>query len=414
MDLRIEQGCPQCGGPVELTETDRLLTCTFCGIRNYLQGNGPFRYVLPMTKPPRTAPVFLAPYLRFKGTIYLVSERGLSHRVVDTTQAAVSSVAGLPPSLGVRPQAMRLRRIDGDANASYLPRQIQAGAILAKAAAVGNLTVRTGEQLFHRAYIGESLSYIYLPLVHKRQGMYDGVTDLLLATSEQLDTTSLRGRSFHEAWQVRFLPTLCPQCGAGLQGATDCQVMVCTHCHTTWSFGKEGLAAVDWRLVSGSEATRLYLPFWRISARIPALAINSFADFVERTNQPFLPRPRWGEQGMSFWVPAVKLRPKIFLQVCRQATLSQWRLKPVTGRIRKMFFPVTLPEAEAIQAIKVILAAAATAGPRLIFPALPQVRTVDVSTQLVYLPCIDKGHDWVQPETGIAIGKNVLRLGRSM
>ncbi|MBM9535528.1 hypothetical protein [Desulfobulbus alkaliphilus] len=413
MHLRIEQGCPQCGGPVELTETDRLLTCSFCGTRNYLQGNGPFRYVLPMAKPPEAASVLLAPYLRFKGTIYLVSERGLSHRVVDTTQAA-AQVAGLPPSLGVRPQAMRLRRIDAGSGASYLPRQIKAGAILAKAAAVGRLTVRTGGQLFHRAYIGESLSYIYLPLLHKRQGVFDGVTGLPLAPPEQAGKTSLRGRPFQEAWQVRFLPTLCPQCGAGLHGSTDCQVMVCTHCHTTWSLVREGLAAVDWRFVPGTGATRLYLPFWRIRARIPTLAISSFADFVERTNQPFLPRPQWGERGMSFWVPAIKLRPKVFLQASRQATLAQWRLNPVSGRIQQLFYPVTLPETEARQAIKIILAAAATAGARLIFPALPEVRTADVSSQLVYLPCVDKGHDWVQPETGIAVGKNVLRLGRSI
>jgi hypothetical protein len=55
--------------------------------------------------------------------------------------------------------------------ASYLSRQVKAGAILAKAAALGNLTVRTGGHLFHRAYIGESLSYIYLPLVRKRRGV---------------------------------------------------------------------------------------------------------------------------------------------------------------------------------------------------------------------------------------------------
>ena len=414
MNLRIEQGCPQCGGPVVLTETERLLTCSFCGVRNYLQGNGPFRYVLPMAKPPRTAAVFLVPYLRFKGTIFLVSERGLSHRVVDTTQVAAAAVPGLPPSLGVRPQAMRLRRIDANGGARYLPRQIKAGAILAKAAALGNLTVRTGGQLFHRAYIGESLSYIYLPLVRKRRGLFDGVTDILLAASDQLDSPPLAGRSFNEAWQVRFLPTLCPQCGAGLEGAADCQVMTCDLCQTAWSFGKEGLVAIDWRIVPGTIATRMYLPFWKVSARIPALTINSFADFVQRTNQPFLPRSLWGELGMSFWVPGIKMRPKIFLQASRQATLTQWRLKPVAGRIQKSFFPVTLPDSEARQAIKVILAAATTAGSRLIFPDLPQVQAEEVSAQLVYLPCIDKGHDWVQPETGIAIGKNVLRLGRSM
>jgi hypothetical protein len=42
---------------------------------------------------------------------------------------------------------------------------------------------------------------------------------------------------FNEAWQVRFLPTLCPQCGAGLEGAADCQVMTCEslpYCLVFW------------------------------------------------------------------------------------------------------------------------------------------------------------------------------------
>ena len=50
----------------------------------------------------------------------------------------------------------------------------------------------------------------------------------------------------------------------------------------------------------------------------------------------------------------------------------------------------------------------------MIFPALPQVRLTDTLMQLVYLPCIDQGHDWVQPETNITIPKNILRFGRSL
>ena len=53
MDLQVEQGCPQCGARIVLAETDRLLTCSFCGVRNYLQATGPFRYVLPLARPPR-------------------------------------------------------------------------------------------------------------------------------------------------------------------------------------------------------------------------------------------------------------------------------------------------------------------------------------------------------------------------
>lgn len=116
---------------------------------------------------------------------------------------------------------------------------------------------------------------------------------------------------------------------------------------------------------------------------------------------------------MSFWIPAIKLRPKIFLQAGRQATLGQWLINPVAGRVVQNLFPVTLPASEAKQAVKLMLAAATT-SPRLIYPHLPQAQLTEVHLQLVYLPFGDKGHDWVQPDTGIVIGKNILQFGRSM
>jgi ribosomal protein S27AE len=412
MDIRVEQGCPQCGAAVVLSETDHLLVCPFCGSRNYLQANGPSRYVLPMAGGVSSNGLLLAPYLRFKGTIYLVTDQGIDHRVIDTTQAA-NPVPGLPPSLGLRPQAMELRRIDPETGNRYLPQSIGANAILEKAAAVGNLVTPGGEGFHHRAYIGENLSYIYLPLVARDHGLYDGVTDSRLADLAELAGHPLQGRRYDEAWRVRFLATLCPQCGAGLQGEGDCQVMTCANCQTAWSFGAEGLSRVDWWLQPGDSTIPLYLPFWKVTAHIPALSIYSFADFVERTNQPFLPRPSWRERAMSLWIPAVKLRPKIFLQAARQATLGQWRIKPLAGRVLPQLFPVTLAASEARQAVKLVLAAA-TASPKRIYPFLPQVRLTGVMIQLVYLPCVDKSHDWVQPDTGITIGKNILRFGRSL
>jgi ribosomal protein S27AE len=412
MDIRIAQGCPQCGASVVLPETDHVMTCLFCGTSNLLQSSGPFRYVLPMADNASSAGLLLAPYLRFKGTVYLVTGEGIEHRVIDTTQAA-NPAPGLPPSLGLRPQAMQLSRIDPEAENLFLPQTVKPGAILEKAAAIGKLTTQLGENLFHRAYIGENCSYIYLPLVARDQGMYDGVTDTRLIEAEDLDGYPLVGKRYDEAWKVHFLATLCPQCGAGLEGAGNCQVMVCTTCHTAWAFGPEGLKAVDWRIHTGDRETALYLPFWKIATHIPALDIYSFADFVERSNQPFLPRPQWHDRVMSLWIPAVKLRPKIFLQVGRQVTLGQCRLKPMEGRIRPELFPVTLPSSEARQAVKLILAAA-TASPKRIFPHLPQVRLTNVTMQLVYLPFVDKGHDWMQPETGVAIGKNILRFGQTL
>ncbi|MGE4560178.1 MAG: hypothetical protein AB7E77_08255 [Desulfobulbus sp.] len=412
MNIRVAQGCPQCGAPADLTEADQLLTCAFCGTSNYLHTTGPFRYVLPHAEPKGDEGFLLAPYLRFKGTIYLVSDQGIEHRVIDTTQVA-NPMPGLPPSLGLRPQAMGLHRLDPRAPNRYLLQSIRANAILEKAASVGNLGGTLKEGLYHRAYIGESLSYIYLPISVCSGALMDAVNGSRLSGLEEAAVQVIQGRSYNPNWTVRFLATLCPHCGATMEGAGDSRVLLCGNCHTGWSLGTERLTRVDWRLQPGAADTAIFLPFWKITAHVPALSIYSFADFIERTNQPMLPRPRWRERAMSFWIPAVKLRPKIFLQAGRQVTLGQWLLKTEEGRAAACFFPVTLPATEARQAVKVILAATA-ASPRRVYPFLPQVRLAEAMVQLVYLPCADRGHDWVQPETGMTIAKNILSFGRSL
>ncbi len=413
MDIRVEQECPQCGAAVTLAETDQLLTCSFCGVKNYLQANGLFRYVLPAKVEKRSDEDYLyAPYLRFKGTVFLVSSKGITHRVVDTTQSG-NGMPGLPPSLGVRPQAMQLQRLDHTLKGRFLPQSIKANVILEKAVNISSLSAKAGKDLYHRAYIGEHLSHIYLPLAHRQQQFFDGVTNTLLVDEQGLDNYPVKGQIFKPQWKLRFLPTLCPHCGAGLAGEHDCQVMTCTNCDSAWECGGKGFTRVEWQIVPGTQATHQYLPFWKVSGHIPALDIYSFKDFIQRTNQPFLPKPGWEHLVMSFMIPAIKLRPKNFLKVGRQATLGQWRLNPVTGKTVKNLFPVTLPAAEARQAIKIMLAAS-TASQRNIFPFLPKVQLREPRVQLIYLPFTDKGHDWLQPDTGVVIPKNILRFGRSM
>ncbi|MGD9949725.1 MAG: hypothetical protein AB7U29_14785 [Desulfobulbus sp.] len=412
MDISVTQGCPQCGAPIDLTEADQLLTCAFCGTRNYLQIQGPFRYVLPYGKQHGGERLLLAPYLRFKGTIYLVSDQRIEYRVIDTTQVA-NPMPGLLPSLGLRPQAMGLHRLDPRAPHRYLPQSIRANTILEKAASVGNLGGMAKEGFQHRAYIGETLSYIYLPISICSGDLQDAVNGNRISTLEEAADEVVQGRAYNPSWAVHFFATLCPHCGATMEGAGDSRVLLCDNCDSAWTLGPDGLKRIDWCLQPGEKNTALYLPFWKITAHIPVLSIYSFADFIERTNQPMLPRPRWRERAMSFWIPAIKLRPKIFLQAGRQVTLGQWLLKPEEGRVVKNIFPVTLPATEARQAVKVILAASTT-SPKRVYPYLPQVRLTETMVQLIYLPCMDKGHDWVQPETGMTIAKNILSFGRSL
>jgi hypothetical protein len=124
-------------------------------------------------------------------------------------------------------------------------------------------------------------------------------------------------------------------------------------------------------------------------------------------------RPQWHEKPLRFWLPAFKLRPKNFLQVARLVTLGQWRLAPGEGRVVPGLHPVTLPRAEARQAIKITLAASAV-SPAEIFPHLPEARVGAASATLVFLPFADQNHDWVQPHTGAVIAKSILRFGRSL
>ena len=81
MNINVAQECPQCGGATTLTESDRLLICSFCGVKNFLQPAGIFRYLLPPTIEEEDTSYLLIPYIRFKGTVFLVTDKGLSHKI---------------------------------------------------------------------------------------------------------------------------------------------------------------------------------------------------------------------------------------------------------------------------------------------------------------------------------------------
>ena len=413
MDIQVEQSCPQCGAPVTLSENDRLLTCPFCGVKNFLQTSGPFRYVLPdRLDGPDRSQLLYAPYIRLKSNIFHVLENTISYKILDTTQLGFV-MPGLPLTLGMRPQAMKIGRLTPNTSGRFLRLSVKAKVILEKAVHLSRLSQPKGATLFHRAYIGDTLSLIYLPLTRDETHLIDSVTDTPLIGLEDIASYPLQGTSYNPRWQVGFIPTLCPHCGWDLDGEGDCLVPTCSNCDTAWEIGDQGLQQTVWHLQPGDRNTGIYLPFWKVKAHIPALEIFSFTDFIRRTNQPVIPKPEWQERKMSFWIPAFKLRPKIFLRVARGVTISQWRVNLEKGRIVPNLYPVNLPRSEARQAVKVTLAACA-ASRKNIFPFLPETRIKNTASSLVYLPFADQGHDWVQPQTGAVIAKSVLRFGRSL
>ncbi len=412
MDLKIEQGCPQCGAPVVLAETDRLLTCPFCGVKNFLQSRGAFRYTLPSRlEEEEQRHLIHTPFIRFKSNVFSVTEKGIQYRVIDTTQAG-HELPGLPPSLGMRPQAMKMARVTPKTPGRFVRLSIKAKTILEKAILLSKLTAG-GKHLFHRAFIGDTTSFIYLPLQRDETHLLDAIRETPLAPLERIEPAALKTMPFSPNWKVNFLPTLCPRCGWDLDGEVDSIVLSCSNCDTLWEISARGLHQVAWRIQPGDRYTAFYLAFWQITAQVSALDISSFFDFVKQTNLPMVPRAAWRDRPMNFLIPAFKLRPKIFLRACRQATASQHRLAPVSDRAVPKLFPVTLPGSEARQAVKICLAACATT-PKNIFPYLPEARVRERARSLVLLPVVDRGHDWLQPETGTVVAKSVLAFGRTL
>lgn len=410
MNIRVEQPCPQCGGAVTLSAADWVLTCPYCRVKNFLITGGPFRYALP-NRAKEQGRVYHAPYLRFKGSIFSVTAAGVSHRVVDTTQEGCG-LPGLPASLGVRPQAMSLVRVHGGTKGSFLPFSGEVREIFAKATKLHNLIEgRKDEPLYHHAYLGETLSFIYLPLLLREDGLFDAVLGEPLTSSVKQLTGAM---PFQPHWDIRFKAALCPRCGGRLDGEGDCLALTCPGCDTAWQIGKEGLERTDCMTVPGGTDNDLYLPFWKIAARMPALKLHTFADFVERTNQPVVARKEWRNRTMQFYVPAFKLRPDMFLRTGRQITISQAQLGPERAmRASAKLYPVTLLLSEAKQSLKVILAACAVNGPSL-FPQLPQTQPEISTASLIFLPFADRHHEWMQSHTGMVIAKSVLHFGRSL
>lgn len=403
MGFTVEQECPQCGAPIGLEETDHLLQCPYCQVKSFLFAPDYFRLVLPHKAPDKE--IIYAPYLRFKGNTYACQGQTIGHRIVDITHLG-TPVKGLPISLGLRPQAMKMRFVTQDTAGSFLRCSLGVDDVLARA---GKRTSGSG-RLFHRAYIGETVSLIYLPLFVHKETLFDAIINRPIVKLTQGEDI-LGSADNHPRWRLTFMSTLCPQCGWNLEGERDSVVLTCNNCNTAWEASEGRFVRVGFGVVPGQGEKTMYLPFWKIAARADGIGINSFADFIRLTNQPRVVQKDWENQDMSYWCPAFKIRPKIFLRLLSQLTISQKDFKTKETIPKKDLYPVTMPQSEAAQSMKLTLANSALTK-RNTFPLLPQVNFAIKDSTLVYLPFTDKGHDMVQQDIRVSINKRALEYGR--
>jgi DNA-directed RNA polymerase subunit RPC12/RpoP len=399
---QIEENCPQCGGPVTLTETDRILVCPFCRTRLYLSPEGIFSYHIPPVCPADGELLYI-PYWRLRGAAFSTTISGVTHRFVDTNAVAVK-LPGLPLSIGLRAQTLKLHFVSADTAGKFTAQDRSLAEALPQ-------SVHESPKSFSHAFIGETTSRIYSPLLLRGGRLYDGILDVPLPTGNSDFIENLISKSAPSAGGMRFVPTLCPRCGWDMEGEKEAAVMLCRNCNSAWTLNGHGFEAVPAVAVAPRPETEtVYLPFWRLKADFDKLTLASRADLVRIANLPRAVTPELEKTPLHFWSPAFKINPGMYLRLCRQMTVFCPRGNEKEELPPKNLHPASLPLAEAREGIAVNLAGMIM-DKRRFYPLLAGLSVSLLEYRLEYHPFINNGRELIHPEMNIAIDRTALSFG---
>lgn len=420
---QVELQCPQCGAPLILEETDRLLSCSFCRVRLVIHCPSHCRYHLhiPDESGDSAEDLLYVPYWRVRGMLFSCRENGVEGRVVDTSLLAIRHPL-LPSNLGMRPQAMRLRFLTSETPGKILPPKVPPQLLPASLSPASLPFLQEdadSNPSFHEALVGKTVSLIHTP-VRLRDGLLaDAILNRPLGritreTDEDAQATNLPPGE-EQCSSLRFLPTLCPHCGWDMEGEKDALILLCRNCQSAWMAADGGFTRQDFAIFPNPHAEDeppLYLPFWAMRLEAGGVRLRSFADLVRLANWPRAVRPEMEEMLLSFWVPAFKVRPSSYLRLARALTALQLRGELDRSLPRDpLLYPVTLPLREGAESLKPLIASLAV--PKLHFmPRLPQIRIKVRAALLAFVPFVRDGTEFVHRPGHLSVSANALRWGR--
>jgi hypothetical protein len=328
---------------------------------------------------------------------------------VDVSHQAIDAPI-FPISVGVRSQAMKLRFATADMDGRFLKPQQSFDKFLSK------FQERFGKSLpkpiLHQSNIGETLSLIYSPF-YLTDKLHDAILDKPLS-AKLPDNFNLDELSADRPqWNIRFVSTLCPNCGWNLEGERDALVLGCKNCNSTWYPVGKKLKELKFAQFPDKGDSTIYLPFWRINAEISGINLDSYADLIAVANLPRVVQSGWEDIPFRFWIPAFKVRPKVFLQLATQTTLSQPREKLISELPEARIYPTTLPIEEAVECLKLTLADFMKPR-RTLMERLCDIQIDAKSFSLVFMPFNEGHHEFIQPDFQLTINKNVLALSKNL
>ena len=413
--------CPQCGGKVSLEAGDPVLRCSFCRTGLYMVPDQALRYTLPVTGRADGSSgsrlVFL-PYWRFRGARYRVLPTGrIETSVLDTTVLSLEGMeSSVEPSLGIRPQAVRLRLVVD--SSELIP------PVVGPKEGLNRIEQRLRPYEDTRASIerlvGENRCLIYAPfLLETTTGRGTFVLRELFGSGAERPISAPEGFSLVEGLarppagnKMRFLPLICPECGCGLPELPGAVAMRCDNCSRAWIVRRGEFIRLNCAILPppGGKGDCSYLPFWHVALRLDGLPIKNRGELRQRVI-PYQPVPeRWRREPVQLLIPGFHVNPRHFLKVSKRMSLAPIDLagggRPVTGRIEAE--PVRLPLEEAAQAVRVILSHLFARQKR-IYPLIPGSRPRLTGFRLLYLPFLHQGQDLVDAWSGQALPGNALR-----
>jgi hypothetical protein len=367
-----------------------------------------FRYVLPHSAADDKE-IFFFPYWRFKGMLFFCGPAAIANRFVDISQQAIAT-SFFPFSVGVRGQAMKIRFVTPDTQGRFL-KPLQPHQKI-----FSNFEQRFAKSLprpiTHQCQIGETLSLIYSPF-YRKDKLYDAVLDQPVSDVLPENFSIENFAEDDQRGHIHFVSTLCPNCGWDLEGERDALVLRCRNCNSAWYPVGKKLKQLKFAHVPGRGDTTIYLPFWRIKTVISGLQLNSYADLVKVANLPKAVQSNWQDVAFRFWIPAFKVRPKIFLRLATQITVAQPQEDLVPELPDSKIHPSNLPVEEAVDSLKLTLAN--FMKPRKTLRArLPDIKADAKKVSLVYLPFEEAPHEYIQTDYQIAINKNVMTLSKNL
>jgi hypothetical protein len=405
---KVEHNCPQCGGPVALTEDERILTCGYCRVKLFVANDGgPLRYCLP----PRHADVgsiVMVPYWRVRGQIYRDEDFELTARIVDDTRLACAAPA-LPPTLGVRPQAMPLRFASAEFTRQFVTPSVEPRFSPVRRTRRPNARV-IGDRCFELPLM-PARSIVYLP-VRLAGGVFDAVGSRRLGALDADDWLPLAGSIDTVPPAVKFLPTLCPWCSWQLDCHPESLVLTCGLCRSAYRAGPAGLQEVAYSVVPGGDwDVSTHVPFWRVRADVAGIDLRSRADLARFSNLPVVVRPEWEREPAEFWVPAFGTTPDQFLRYSRTMTIGRPEALPAGRQFeRKPMsepWPVMLPAPSLPTAVKVL--AADLGHPKVtLFPRMDEIEVTVTVADLVYVPLADAGTELAHPDVNLVVQRSAL------